>query len=124
MPFKKYIFISILLFCFVSSWAQKNKYTPLYVKANSIPDSLTYSTEKLAKYFNDNFTTNTDKVHAIYYWMAAHISYDVDNMFALNLEANKTELIKKTLATQKGICIDYAYLFEDLVNRCGIPCIS
>ncbi|HTA62291.1 MAG TPA: transglutaminase domain-containing protein [Bacteroidia bacterium] len=125
MLVKKYIFILLLLVCFIAtSWAQKNKYTPIYVKANSIPDSLTYSTEKLAKYFNDNFTTNTDKVRAIYYWIAAHISYDVDNMFAVNLEANKTELIKKTLATQKGICIDYAYLFEDIATRCGVPCIS
>ncbi|MFI5141561.1 MAG: transglutaminase domain-containing protein [Bacteroidia bacterium] len=125
MQQKIYIFIYLLFFsCNVFSQAQKNKYTPIFVKVNSIPDSLTYSSEKIAKYINDNFSANTDKVRAIYYWIAAHISYDVDNMFAINPQADKKELIKKTLATQKGICIDYAYLFEDLAIRCGMHCIT
>ena len=125
MPLKKYIFISLLVFCFsVSLQAQKNKYSAIFVKANSIPDSLTYTSTTIAKYINDNFTTNKDKTRAIFYWMATHISYDIDNMFAINPQADKTDLIKKTLATQKGICIDYAYLFEDIATRCGILCIT
>ena len=125
MSFKKNIFISLLVFYFsASSQAQKKKYTPIYLKINSIPDSLTYSSENLAKYISDNFSTHEEKLRAIYYWMAAHLMYDIDNMFAINLQADKAQIIAKALATQKGICIDYAYLFEDLATRCGVPCIT
>lgn len=125
MHFKKNILILLLVFYYgASSQTQKNKYTPIYVKINSIPDSLTYSSQNIAKYISNNFSTNEEKLHAIYYWMAAHLTYDIDNMFAINLQANKAELITKALATQKGICIDYAYLFEDIATRCGVPCIT
>jgi hypothetical protein len=125
MPFKKYIFISLLVFYFgASSQTQKIKYTSIYVKINSIPDSLMYSSQNLAKYISDNFSTNEEKLRAIYYWMLAHLMYDVDNMFAINIQADKAQIVNKVLATQKGICLDYAYLFEDLATRCGVPCVT
>src|SRR5246500_3234726 len=124
MSSKKIFLILFLLFYFSAlSQVKKNKYSPIYVKVNSVPDSLTYTSEKLTNYINANFSTNADKARAIYYWITAHITYDIDNMFAINFKTDKTQSVTKTLATQKGICLDYAYLFQDLATRCNIPCI-
>lgn len=117
---KKIKVISILLLLSQSLTAQKNlpkaanEYAAIDKKALQIPDSLTVTTEGIARYVSTNFSTDKEKVRAIFIWIATNIQYDIDNMFAMNFYEKKADKIAKALKTRKGICGNYAELFNDI----------
>jgi transglutaminase/protease-like cytokinesis protein 3 len=118
------IFVFLVLSLFSS--AQKKQVKPVNVyeaidqKALQIPDSLTHSTDDIAAYIKNNFTTETEKSRAVFIWIATNIQYDFENMFALNFYEKEEEKINKPLKTHKGICENYAALFNDICNKAGI----
>jgi len=83
---------------------------------------MTHSPDSIAKYVCDSFHTNSDKARAIFIWMAWNIDYDIDNMFAINFYEKKEDIIAKPLRQRKGICNNYAELFNDICNKAGIKC--
>lgn len=85
-----------------------------------IPDSLTVSSAKIAKYISSNFSTDDDKVRAVFYWISNNINYDVAKMNKNDIIQNDEENIEITLKNKKGICSDYAGLFNDLCTKLGI----
>lgn len=89
-------------------------------QACDFPDSVTTSTEKLARYIASNFTTDKERVRAIYRWITTHIEYDVANMFTLPIEETKEQKNLRTLRDRKGICDNYATLFTSLCAELGI----
>jgi hypothetical protein len=89
-------------------------------KALQLPESLTISTEGIAQYIIANFNTDKEKTRAIFVWVATNIQYDVDNMFAMNFYEKKEDKISKPLKTRKGICENYAALFDDICSKSGI----
>jgi hypothetical protein len=89
-------------------------------KALQLPDSLSTNTDGIARYINAHFNTEGDKVRAIFIWLASNIQYDVENMFAINFYADPKEKIDKSLKTRKGICADYATLFNEICSKTGI----
>jgi len=97
-----------------------SEYATVDKKALQLPDSLTLSTKDIASYINLNFTTDTDKVRAIFIWVASNIRYDVANMYAINFYESREEKIAKPLKTRKGICENYAALFNDICSKSGI----
>jgi transglutaminase/protease-like cytokinesis protein 3 len=97
-----------------------NKYAAVDKQALQIPDSLTATTQAIADYINENFSSEKDKARAAFIWVAANIQYDIENMFAINFYASKEEKINKALKTRKGICENYAFLFNDINLKCGI----
>jgi hypothetical protein len=112
----------ILLFAEIAS-AQKssvNLYAAIDKKALQIPDSLTTTSGSIASYMSSIFTSDKDKTRAIWIWVATNISYDIENMFAINFYEKKEEKIAKPLATRKGICENYAFLFNDICLKAGI----
>src|SRR4051812_30397830 len=118
---------TILLLIFIStiqpSFAQKpatNVYAAIDKKALQMPDSLTKTTSGMASYINSTFTTDKDKTRAIFVWIASNIQYDIDNMFAINFYEKKEEKISKPLKSRKGICENYAALFNDVCSKSGI----
>ena len=108
----------LLSFCFsMLSFGQANvSYTLVDAKMTAIPSNVTNSTEGIAKYINANFKTENDKIRAVFYWTASNISYDVENMFAVNITETPQERIIKTLKTKKGICGDYAAIVPEDCN--------
>ncbi len=100
-----------------------NEYAAIDERALQLPDSLTRTTDAIARYITSNFTTDMDKARAIFIWIAANIQYDIDNMFALNFYEQKEEKISKPLKTRKGICENYAALFNDICLKSGIKSI-
>lgn len=90
-------------------------------KALQMPDSMTHSSESIARYVKENFTSNTDRARAIFIWIATNISYDIDNMFAINFDEKKEDIIAKPLQLHRGICSNYAALFTDICTKAGIP---
>lgn len=121
---KRLILLVLLLFN-LYSYGQKttvNPYAETDKTALEIPDSLTKSSEDIAKYFTANFSSETDKVRAVFIWLASNIEYDVENMFAINFYEGKEEKAVKPLKTRKGICENYAALFNDICTKSGIRC--
>ena len=122
------IFRSIFIFVLMSAIsnhvsAQKkavNEFAAIDKLALEIPDSLTKSTIGIASYINSNFSTEKNKVRAIYDWVAWNIEYDVENMYAMNFYEKMERKIAKPLETRKGICENYAALFTDICSKCGI----
>ncbi|MEP6684639.1 MAG: transglutaminase domain-containing protein, partial [Parafilimonas sp.] len=117
----KFIFLFILIIQNIS--AQRNTVKDFAVtdkKALQIPDSLTSTTKNISNYIKANFATNKEKVRAIFIWVASNIQYDVENMFAINFYETQADKISKALATRKGICENYAALFNDICLKCDI----
>jgi hypothetical protein len=108
----------ILLSQFIS--AQKpavTEYVAVDKKALQLPDSLSRNTKDIAGFFNASFSTDKDKVRAIFIWLASNIQYDMDNMFAINFYEPIEDKISKPLKTRKGICENYAVLFTDICTK-------
>jgi hypothetical protein len=84
------------------------------------PDSLSHTTDGLSKWVVANFQGDTNKVRAIYAWIAGNIRYDVENMFALNFYETKEEKVTKVLKNRKGICENYAALFAEICQKSGV----
>jgi len=120
----KNIFLLISFFFSLLSFGQANVgYTLVDAKMTAIPANATSSTEGIAKYINANFKTENDKIRAVFYWTASNISYDVANMFAVNITETPQDRIPKTLKTKKGICGDYAMIFSEIANLVGVKSI-
>ncbi len=91
--------------------------------ALAIPHTTCVNTIEMSKYFNTKFSKPEEKVRAIFVWLASNISYDIDNIFAINRYASSREIIAKTLSTRKAICQGYAETFSDLCTKTGIKSI-
>lgn len=116
-----YLALLLLVLC-LSAEAQKpfNIYAATDKKALEIPAAKTRNTADIAAYVNANFSTETDKVRAIFIWVASNIAYDVDNMYAININESREDKIAKALNTRKGICENYAAVFNDICRKCGL----
>lgn len=97
-----------------------NDFASIDKKALQLPDSLTTTTSDIAGYITANFKSDKDKIRAIFIWVASNIQYDIDNMFAINFYESREEKIAKPLQTKKGICENYAVLFNDICLKAGI----
>jgi hypothetical protein len=112
----------LLIFLTQSLYSQNkvNEYEAIDKKALQIPESLTKSTEEIASYVISNFPSNKDKIRAIFIWTATNIQYDLENMFTENFYKKDEDKISKPLKTRKGICENYAALFNDICLKSGI----
>lgn len=97
-----------------------NAYAAIDKKALEIPEASTATTEGIATYISTNFSKDDEKVRAAYIWVASNIQYDMENMFAINFREKKEDKINRSLKTRKGICENYAALFNDICNKAGI----
>ena len=128
----KYIKCMLALVCLASAvHAQKpvakpiakpvvNEYAAVDKKALELPEAQAGNTTDIAAYINANFITDKDKTRAIFIWTASNIQYDVENMFAMNFYEKQDEKIAKALRNRKGICENYAAVFNDICAKAGI----
>lgn len=119
LPFQ----LTAILLLSLSLSAQKPavpEYAAVDKKALQLPDSLTRNTNDISSYINTSFKTDKDKVRAIFIWVASNIQYDIENMFAINFYEPLEDKISKPLKTRKGICENYAMLFNDICSKSGI----
>lgn len=120
----KTIFLIFTFLLSIISFGQTNVgYAAIDKKIALIPEKATGSTEEIAHYINTNFKTDTDKIRAVFYWTASNISYDVKNKFTVNFEKNLQDRIAKTLKTKKGICADYAAIFNEIATLIGMKSV-
>ncbi len=120
--------VTILGISSLTSKAQKqgntkkisNQYELTDKKALAIPEAQTGTTLDIAKYIATNFSEDSDIVRAIFIWTATNISYDVENMFAINFYETTGEKITNALKNRKGICANYAALFNEICQKSGL----
>ena len=90
------------------------------------------SPEELSKFISRDFTSEEEKVRAIYTWIVQNIAYDpneykkFDYRFSNYRERNKKEeitrnkIINRTLQKGIAVCEGYSFLFERLCELQGI----
>ena len=120
------IFFTLLIFISANLSAQKkvvkivNEYEAVDKKALQMPDSSTKTSAAIASYISNNFSTDADKARAAFIWIATNIQYDIDNIYAINFYEEREKKISKALTNRKGICENYAALFNDVCSKCGL----
>lgn len=121
----KFLVYFILLFLFSLNTFSQSEKEINFSRVDSIisqfPDSLSGSASTIANYILSKFSTDDEKVRAVFYWVSNNIDYDLTRALEINLVENDDDLIKTTLNTKKGICADYALLFAELCRKVNIP---
>jgi len=115
--------IIFLIFIALSSIAEAQQFNEYFNVDNimqKMPDSLTSSSQDIANYINSYFSSDTDKCRAAFIWIASNIEYDYENIFAKDNYQTTNEIIEKALKTRKGICMNFAELFNDIARRTGV----
>lgn len=113
----------ILLHCATSFGQAKMDYSSIDSQISKIPPSATNSTAAIANYIASKYSSPDEKIRAVFYWTAANINYDVANKLALQQEQTLEERIAKTLQSRKGVCKNYAEVFNDLANKLAIKTV-
>ncbi len=119
---KSTLFVFTLFFTILNYGQVKPEDSLVDTKIAKIPAS-TSTTAEISNYINTNFKTEDDKIRAVFYWTASNISYNVADMYTVNFEETPQERLEKALKTRKGICADYAMIFNEIANLVGIKSI-
>lgn len=108
----------LVFFCFASSlFAQNNlnETTPLV----SLRQAKTAS--EIAAYINHNYQSDHQKILAIYSWIVNNIRYDNDSLHFVVLDEDNEQRASYALRRRKGVCENFAAIFNELSTKCGIP---
>ena len=97
------------------------------------------SAERLAEQINTDFSSDTEKVRAVYTWLATNISYDLERFYNGDTQINFSYVdqedyqrklaavnmhsVKETLRTNKAVCEGYARTFKAVSELLGVPCL-
>lgn len=120
---KKWLLIVALTVGCSVSFAQKkaaNPYAAIDRKALQCAYSPSLTTDSVAHHILANFTSDKEKVRAVFAWVISNFSYDSDQRFALDPEMNDSIQIVRFMRTGKGVCRDYAALFQALCQKVGL----
>jgi hypothetical protein len=116
----------LLLICLFASFATAinaqglTNYGYTDSKALNMPDSETYSTSAIANYIQHNFSSDKDKLRAIYTWITTNIRYNKDSMYYKFWGEDPERKLSSILKTRKGVCENYASLLARIATKCGM----
>ena len=118
---KKFLLI-VFFFCPVIIFSQNDNFERVdtFVKTLKVDNSV--SIENLVIELTKPFTSEIDKVRAIYYWLSDNIEYDYQGMrnkYWKNYPSID-KLIKDTYKFRKGVCSCYSHLFHYMLNLSNI----
>ena len=117
---KELLFLLMLLCCSIFLKAQSFDERQVENLVLNIPLQQTYSTIDIAAYVKQNFDSDRKKLRAVYVWVAANIKYDTDSADVINLGIDKEAKITTALRRRRGVCENYAAIFNDICVRSGI----
>jgi uncharacterized protein YnzC (UPF0291/DUF896 family) len=115
----KNVFV-FLMFTIFSFGQVKSPYALIDAKMDKIPADLSTSTDGIAKFINENFKSENDKIRAAFYWTASNIRYDIENIASIDFKEVSPDKIKNTVLSKKGVCIHYAEVFNDIAKKANI----
>lgn len=117
----KYL-IWFLFFQTIALAQVKSIYADVEKIMQSIPEKQQKSSKEIATYIQEKFTTEETQIKAAYYYVISNISYDITHEFTVNLVISDDEMVSKTIASKKGVCIHYAKFFKEIVTQLGYNC--
>ena len=117
----KYLFY-FLLFQTIALAQVKSTYADVEKTMQAIPESQKKSSKDIANYIKGKFSSEESQIKAAYYYVISTVSYDVNHEFTVNLVISDDEMVSKTIATKKGVCIHYAKFFKDIITQLGYNC--
>jgi len=118
----KAVFVLYLFICFAAGSKAQDYNDLSYIdhKALMIPADQTHSTLDIANYINSNFKSGKEKLRAAYTWVTANIKYSTDSMYSINWGGDPETKVTAALRRRKGVCENYASIFNDIALKCGI----
>ena len=128
---KGVLFLLVLLFCASPNTLLAQDYERIDAVIQLYPKTVN-SPEELSKFVTRDFTTEEDKVRAIYSWIIQNVAYypeaykmfnyNFKNYRERNLKEEKTrkKIIDFTLQNGLAVCEGYAMTFERLLEIQGI----
>ncbi len=132
---KIFLFV-FLVYCFIVKGQIKDS---VKIKIDALTEVFSCSSE-FAVYLNNNFKSKEDKVGAIFYWMANHMTLDTKDYFSEKKEyvynfryktqyekENKINKVNMDLAeegykTKKANYLGFVMLFQKLCCNVGVDC--
>ncbi|QMW03258.1 transglutaminase domain-containing protein [Spirosoma foliorum] len=82
-------------------------------------DTTQVSIQQLSNRFQ-TLPSEEAKVRAIYMWVSKNIAYDVNQLFSFHFGETSDLSTDQILRTRKGVCVDYALLFNELCTNVGL----
>ena len=113
---KKFLIFSFFI-SFLTFAQNQNPYSKIDFKISNIPKDSCQNTSSIANFINSNFKSENDKIRAVFFWTTSNITYDVASMNIPNGVISSEEKIKNALQNKKGVCIDYAEVFNNITNN-------
>jgi hypothetical protein len=112
------LFFTLFFSTFQKGSAQNNfQFENIYV---NIPSSETTTITGISAYINKHFDSNDKKVAAIYNWIISNIKYDADSIHYVILDEDNEQRATFALRRKKGVCENFAAIFNELCTKCGI----
>lgn len=105
------IFSAIAFCSFAQTFSQQDKI------ALEIPQSATNTTTGISQYIKSKFSSDSDRVRALFVWVANNINYDVDKVRFKKLQERTT--VNDVLKTRLAVCQGYSELLSQLIKECG-----
>jgi len=114
------LFFLLIFFSFFAASAQNNILQNEYIDV-AIPSSETNTSADIADFINKHFDSDSKKIAAIYKWITTNIKYDADTIHYVILDEDYEERVSFALRRKKGVCENFAAIFNDLCLQTGIP---
>jgi hypothetical protein len=115
---KLFLFFTTLFFVFQNGFTQNNS-QPEGVYVN-IPSAETTTITGISAFINKHFDSDDKKIAAIYNWIISNINYDADSIHYVILDEDNEQRATFALRRKKGVCENFAAIFNELCTKCGI----
>jgi exonuclease VII small subunit len=127
--FLKILFLVVIPF-FSLSQNRNSAFAALDDKIFNLPEYRSENTDSLVKILTKDFSSETEKVRAVFVWVANNISYNVPKYAERSRQANViqkkadlSESAENIIQKRKAVCEGYSNLMEALCTKAGIQCV-
>jgi hypothetical protein len=115
---KLFLFFTTFFLVFQNGFTQNNsQFEDVYV---NIPSSETTTITGISTFINNHFDSDDKKIAAIYNWIISNIKYDADSIHYVILDEDNEQRATFALRRKKGVCENFAAIFNELCTKCGI----
>lgn len=128
-----YSLIFCCFFLFLSGiHSRAQSWSAVDEKINSYPSTRFDSVEALANMIRNDFSTDMERVRAIYSWITNNVAYSYEARGSMSItyyseqerlqkiKAHQERLASITLRSKKAVCHGYSMLFKQLCDELGI----
>ncbi|MDQ2719810.1 MAG: hypothetical protein M3Z26_08655 [Bacteroidota bacterium] len=116
------LIIIVCFFNFIHSVnaQHENEYPKIDQAILAIPSSQTNNTTDIANYIKKHFDSDDKKIRAAFTWVTSNIKYDTDSIHRVILEEDRDQKVTFALRRRKGVCENFAAIFNDICLKSGI----